>query len=197
MSNKTTNETAVAISEKKKSAAVAKLMNLYATRAVEQKDFTLKEAFQIGCKAAAPYVQEDGSLLLPVIGFASKFVAKYAKDGCAGYHTMIYLADGKKMGAFSNALLRHAEFFYLGTGTTLSDYARIDFDAPIDIRVTLETFDTDDHKGGTVEATSYGFDIVGGEATSVRTLGSVEQYTNLIDTVSALDALPEKSVTAE
>jgi len=175
------------------SKAVENLKNLYKSQTVEKKTFSLKDAFTVGNKAAKKYVQDDGSLLFPVIGLASKFVPKYCNANNAGYHTMMYLDGGINTGGFSTALYNFSQTLYQAAKVPYNEYVSVTWDKPILVRVTIEAFDKEVEKEGKTvmePRTTYHFEIVSGEAENFKWMTSVEQYGTLIASASALE-LPE------
>lgn len=172
------------------SSAVEKLKALYATKNVETKDFSLKEAFEIGCKKAAPYVQDDGTLLLPIIGITSRWVRNIRRTGKDAFHTMITLEGGVKTGGFSSALYKFAEEIYLAAKLPFTDYASMSWNKPINVKVGIEKFDGfNPDKGENEPRMTYTFTVIDGAATEFKWMTSAENYGNLINASSAL-ALP-------
>lgn len=136
---------------------LAKLQKLYSMNGVESKDLSLKKLFDEEAT--------KGKLEIEVIGIGSKYVAKYDKPdtGCLGFHTMLYMRDGRKTGGFSNALHRFASFFFenLGLDPDASNN-HIDLSGDDFIRVKITKVDLPDAK------TTYDIEIIGGELTTEK-----------------------------
>jgi hypothetical protein len=127
-------------------------------RSIEKKDFSLTELF----------TGKETETTLKVIGFASKLVEKYKSESNAGFHTMVYLQDGQKTGAFSNALYEFAKFFYEGAGLDAdSSFNKVEFpNGHIEVKVSK----IDLGKG----KTTYNFEIVDGEINGIARMGKLE-----------------------
>jgi len=159
-------------------SAAEKLRKMYEAQSIEAKDFSLKDLFSLSA-SVKPYQNEDGTATLHVKGIASKFVPKYCNENNRGYHTTLYLTDGKKTGAFSNALLQFAEFFFGAAGVELNEYARVTFDGEVEILISKV-----DLAGS---KTTYNIEYVGGEFTGLERLGGAANYAALLPATDAID----------
>lgn len=92
-------------------STIEMLKKLHSAQAIEQKDYPLKDLF----------TSKEPTKTLQIVGFASKHVPKYEKEGNAGYHTTIYLSNGERTGCFSSALHDFAKFFYQTAGLDPAD----------------------------------------------------------------------------
>jgi hypothetical protein len=120
-----------------------KIKKIHDARRVEQKDFSLKDLFKL---------EKSDVVKIRVIGFSSKFVPKYAKETCFGYHTMVYLADGRKTGGFSNALYRFADFYYQLTGAKPDgDFVKLMFPEGCYLDVEISQVEFDNSQKNTYE----------------------------------------------
>jgi hypothetical protein len=148
---------------------VENLKKMHDAQRIENKDFSLKHLFVLSNatinKLTKPYQQEDGSAILPVVGLASKYVRKYDNENNPGYHTTVYLKDGKKTGAFSTALYEFAQYFYeqAGMGGD-STFKKLEFNGCMNVKVTKVDLD-----GG---HTTYNFEIVEGDVTGATLIGT-------------------------
>jgi len=168
------------------SLAVEKMKALLATKNVVSKDFSIGDAFKVTCVKAKPY-QTDTGLLLPVVGVSAKFVPKFS-----GYQTLFYLESGEITGSFSMAASDFAESLFNMANVALSDYARLDFDKPIMVRITQEEFTKvfeDDPTKKPEQWSTYNFDIVSGEAEQFNISGGIGTYTNILGAVDTLSEL--------
>jgi hypothetical protein len=163
--------------EPKTNSVVDKLKKMHSARAIEQKDFSLKDLFPAGTE----------SVDLEVIGLASKFVPKYCNENNAGYHTMIYLKDGKKTGAFSNALFEFARFFYEGVGLDLdSTFNKVEFANGGFLKVRVSEVPLDKKKS------TYNFEIVEGEINGFSRMGKLESQNPLLIAAGAKEVVTEE-----
>jgi hypothetical protein len=160
------------------SNAIDKLKKMHSAVSIESKDFSLKEIF----------AGKETEAVLIVTGLASKFVPKYHSDSNYGYHTMIYLIDGKKTGAFSNALYEFAKFFYIGAQLDPNaEFNKIMFtDGFIQVRVSK----VDLGKG----KTTYNFEILDGEVDKIERIGLNNQGNNIFEITEGLAALPGETM---
>lgn len=139
-----------------KLSIVEQLKKAHSARSIEQKDLSLKDFFS----------KDVQTVTLQITGFASKLVEKYKSDTNAGYHTMIYLKDGKKTGGFSGALYDIAKFFYEAAGLDLnSTFNKIELTGYIDVKVSI----IDLGKGHT----TYNFEILDGVVTGYSRMGKL------------------------
>lgn len=143
------------------------LKKMHSARAIKRKDFSFKHIFEGSVKEIKP--DENRSIILEIIGFESKFVPKYEKDTNSGFHTTIFLKNGKTTGAFSNALNEFANFFYEGAGLDINDtFKKIDFLGAADkagfIKVQVTKIDLDSNK------TTYEFVLLDGEVEGLKKL---------------------------
>jgi hypothetical protein len=144
-----TNSTA---NEKKVNPAIEQLKRLHSAQAIERKDMGLRD-----------YIAKfgtDGAADLAISGMMSKFIPKYEKDatGQRGYFTMLYLAGGMKIGAFSNALYDLATFFYSKLPGYSDDghFFKFEFTCGDVLNVHVSTVPLDGGKS------TYNFEIVDG-----------------------------------
>jgi hypothetical protein len=90
-------------------SAIERLKKAHQVMSIQKKDLSLKDFF----------TGKTTEVEMEVIAISSKYVAKYdksAENGSRGFHTTIYLKDGRITGAFSNSLLDLAQFFYKSVG---------------------------------------------------------------------------------
>lgn len=149
-----------------KESKMDRIKKLHQAQAIERKDISLKDLVAQEGK--------DGALTIKIKGFASKWVEKYASEDNKGYHTMVYLADGRKTGAFANSLYDLASFFYKGAGLNVGElFNKIDFkDGYIEVKVT--TIELDKKKS------TYNFEILDGEIGKCDLIGSTKDNDTLL-----------------
>jgi hypothetical protein len=139
----------------KSNGLVEALKKMHSAQAIEKKDFALQDLFDSKTK----------EVTIDVAGFASKFVPKYHKEDNPGFHTMIYLADGQKTGAFASSLWYFAQFFYEKAGLNPEDkFNKLMFDGSLKVKVTLIPLENGSKK-------TYNFEIVEGEINGVERIG--------------------------
>lgn len=144
------------------SNAIENLKRMYSAQAIEAKDISLQDLVNKEGK--------DGSIVIRINGIASKFVKKYASENNYGYHTMLYMIDGRKTGAFSNALYDFARFLYAGAKlNTDAEFNKIEFpeDGFLEIKVTVIKLDS--------KKSTYNFEIVDGLVDKVARIGGVDE----------------------
>lgn len=135
---------------------IENLKKLHSAQAVEKKDFSLADCFDSKTK----------EVVLSITGLASKFVPKYKNENNPGFHTMMYLKDGQKTGAFSTALHEFASFFYEKAGLDPEEkFNKIMFNGSIDVKVSKIALD-----GG---RGTYNFEIIDGDATGAERMGQL------------------------
>lgn len=147
---------------------------MHAARSVEQKDLSLKDFF----------TGKEKEAVLEITGLASKYVPKYHNENNPGYHTMIYLKDGRKTGAFSNALFEFAKFFYELAGLDVdSTFNKLEFPNGV-LKVKVIKVDLDKGK------TTYNFEIIeeGSELNGVARMGKIEGIKPMLLESGTMDA---------
>lgn len=164
-----------------------KLKKLHDMQSIKKKDISLRDLIAKEGKA--------GSVVLDVIGFESKFVPKYEQPGkCLGYHTTIFLSDGRTTGCFSNALYELAGFFYkLMPGYTEGlDFYPCHFTGGDVIVIEAETVALADNKS------TYNFEVTGqGELSHpVEGIFGATYTGNLLSAVDVME-LPETAEAGE
>lgn len=152
----------------------------HSARSIEAKDFSLSELF----------TGDVDAVTLKVTGFASKLVDKYVSENNKGYHTMIYLLDGKKTGAFSNALHEFAAFFYENVGLDVNDtFNKVMFpNGHLEVLVSVVQLDK--------KKSTYNFEILDGEIKGFTKQGRVEINQSLLIEDTEPLALPETVIDA-
>lgn len=154
-----------------KSNAIENIKKLHSAMSIERKDISLKEL------VAAEADKKSKVLVMNVAGFASKYVPKYHNENNQGFHTMIYLTDGRKTGAFSNALYELAQFFYKGAGLSEHEkFNKIMFNEGGFIQIAVTVVELDSKK------TTYNFEILDGNVDKgVETMGQISGGTLLLE----------------
>lgn len=139
------------------SKTIDQLKKLHQAQAITKKDFSIKALFENN-KAAKPYQNDDGTATLEIVGFSSKLVPRYISETNAGYHTTVFLKDGKKTGAFSGALLELASFFYQAAQLDVSaPFNQIMFNESDFVKVKVSKVDlSEGHM-------TYNFELVDGQ----------------------------------
>lgn len=143
------------------SNAIDKIKKLHSAMSIERKDITLQDLVsQEGNK--------EGIAIVEITGLASKYVPKYHNENNQGFHTMVYLKDGRKTGGFSNALYDLARFFYDGAGMdATSTFNKVEFSSGGFIKVAISKVKLDGGKS------TYNFEILDGEVNGVERMGQV------------------------
>jgi len=153
---------------------IDQLKKMYSAMAIEKKDISLQDLVNQKGK--------DGVIEVEIVGLASKLVPKYQNATNDGYHTMVYLKDGKKTGGFSNALHQFANFFYEGAGLdTEAAFNRVNFNEKsfIKARISIVKF-TDVMDGKTVNKTTYNFELLDGDVEKVERIAQFSGNTPLL-----------------
>lgn len=154
----------------KMSNAIDKIKKLHSAMSIERKDISLKDL-------VSKEAEKDGTVTVEIIGFASKFVPKYHNENNQGYHTMIYLKDGRKTGAFSNALYDFARFFYEGAGMdTTAEFNKLMLAENGFLKVKVSPVKLDGGKS------TYNFEIVDGDVdtSKLERIGAIAGNTPLL-----------------
>jgi hypothetical protein len=151
--------------------AIDKIKKLHSAMSIERKDVSLKDLL------AQEADKKTNVLTIEVTGFASKYVSKYHNENNSGMHTMVYLKDGRKTGAFSNALFELARFFYKGAGLDeFAQFNKIELKDGGFIKLNVALVKLD---GG---RTTYNFEIVDGNIDAgVEKLGQITNAPLLIE----------------
>lgn len=158
--------------------AIDQLKKLHAAQSIERKDINLKDYVTINAL-------KTGVAVMELKGFMSKYVPKYDKPdkGQRGFFTMLYLTDGTKVGAFSEALYDFVSFFYSKAPGYSPDgrYFQFNLTGGDTILVDIQTVALDAGKS------TYNFQIIGGEMThQVEILFDPAQAGNMIGTTNML-----------
>lgn len=151
------------------SNAIDKIKKLHSAMSIERKDINLRDL------VLTEKDKKTNILTIDVVGFASKFVAKYCNENNQGYHTMVYLKDGRKTGAFSNALYDFAKFFYEGAGMdTTKDFNKLMLQEGGFLKIAVCVVELDAKK------TTYNFEIVDGDVSKFERIGTIAGETPLL-----------------
>lgn len=153
------------------SNAIDKIKKLHSAMSIERKDISLKDLVSNEAD------KKTGTVVVDIVGFASKYVPKYHNENNAGMHTMLYLADGRKTGGFSNALFELAQFFYKGAGQDpFAQFNKVEFTQGDFVKVGITHVKLD---GG---RTTYNFEIVDGMVEhGIEKVGHVSEKPLLIE----------------
>lgn len=151
---------------------IEKLKKAHQVMSIQKKDLSLKDFFQ----------GKETEVEIEVIAISSKYVKKYDKsqtNGSLGFHTTLYLKDGRVTGAFSNSLLELARFFYSSVGMNPNEefnYLSFKTESQPDafIKLLVTKISLDDNK------TTYNFKIVDGLVGKVDMIGNTQVNTNLL-----------------
>lgn len=151
--------------------AIDKIKKLHSAMSIERKDIALKDL------VANEADKKTGIAVIEITGIASKYVPKYHNENNQGFHTMLYLKDGRKTGGFSNALLELAQFFYKGAGQDPhSTFNKVEFKEGDFVKVGIAVVKLD---GG---RTTYNFEIIDGVVEhGIERLGQVSDSPLLIE----------------
>jgi hypothetical protein len=153
--------------EKQMSNAIERIKKLHTAMSIERKDISLKDLVAKEGK--------NGAVTIEIVGLASKYVPKYHNENNQGMHTMIYLKDGRKTGAFSNALYDFARFFYEGAQMdTKAEFNKIMFTDKGFLKVNVAVVELEKGK------TTYNFEIMDGLVENVERFGNLPGNTPLL-----------------
>jgi len=154
---------------------VEMLKKMHNAQMIERKDISLQDLVNQEGKA--------GELTTEVVGFASKLVPKYKNDDNQGYHTTVYLKDGRITGAFSNALHEFANFFYEKAGLDIDQtFNKVTFpNGSLKLKISVVKLDA--------KKSTYNFEIVDGEITGIERNNGLGQVSNLLPESQELKAI--------